>query len=139
MPSATRERELKFSALPDLRVGEAVAASGCQTSPIEPDLNLKATYYDTNDLRLARAGVTLRYRSGDENGAAWTVKLPSNEASVRSEITFPGPANRIPPDASHLVMAFSRGQELSRVATLSTKRRRWSVRTGDGQALAEVV
>ena len=32
---------------------------------------LDATYYDTRDLRLARAGVSLRHRLGDE--PPWTV------------------------------------------------------------------
>ena len=30
-----------------------------------PSLDLRATYHDTPDLRLARNGVTLRYRSGE--------------------------------------------------------------------------
>ena len=35
------------------------------------------TYYDTADLRLARAGASLRYRRGDDE--PWTVKVPTDE------------------------------------------------------------
>jgi inorganic triphosphatase YgiF len=37
-----------------------------------------ATYYDTHDLRLARAGASLRFRDDD----GWTVKLPSDGAGA---------------------------------------------------------
>ena len=37
---------------------------------------LEAVYFDTEDFRLMRAGVTLRRRTGGED-AAWHVKLPA--------------------------------------------------------------
>src|SRR5213080_4990431 len=43
-------------------------------------VRLRATYYDTADRRLARAGASLRYRRGD--AAPWTVKLPTDVAAV---------------------------------------------------------
>ena len=41
-----------------------------------PDQQLRATYYDTADLRMARNGVTLRYRTGEAETPRWTLKLP---------------------------------------------------------------
>src|SRR2546430_17489720 len=62
---------------------------------------LDATYYDTRDLRLARAGVSLRHRVGDD--PPWTVKLPEGEAGpVMSRRAFPfaGPAGAGPAQAA---------------------------------------
>ena len=39
---------------------------------VRPPQKLRATYYDTPDLRLARAGASLRYRRGDDGG--WIVE-----------------------------------------------------------------
>jgi CHAD domain-containing protein len=48
---------------------------------------LDAIYYDTADLRLIRAGVTLRRRTGGED-AGWHLKLPAG-ADTRDEIRLP--------------------------------------------------
>ncbi len=48
---------------------------------------LDAVYYDTGDLRLIRAGVTLRRRTGGED-AGWHLKLPAG-ADTRDEIRLP--------------------------------------------------
>jgi CHAD domain-containing protein len=48
---------------------------------------LDAIYYDTEDLRLIRAGVTLRQRTGGED-AGWHLKLPVG-ADTRDEIRLP--------------------------------------------------
>ena len=74
------ERERKFAGwvgfeLPPLDdVEDGVAAV-----PL-PEQNLEATYYDTPSLALARMGVTLRYRTGDDDGDLWTLKLPTKGA-----------------------------------------------------------
>src|SRR5215831_10953420 len=48
---------------------------------------LAAEYYDTDDLRLIRAGITLRRRRGGDD-AGWHLKLP-DATSTRSEIRRP--------------------------------------------------
>ncbi len=102
-------------------------------------LNLTATYYDTEDLQLVRNGVTLRYRTGDSEGAGWTLKLPlPDEASVRDEIHMAGARNRVPTEAYHLTTAFARGAALAPVARIRTQRRRWSLRDDAGEDLAEL-
>ncbi|MBA3653054.1 MAG: CYTH domain-containing protein, partial [Actinobacteria bacterium] len=45
---------------------------GVVAVPVETQ-ELDATYYDTSDLRLARSGASLRYRTG-EGPSRWTVK-----------------------------------------------------------------
>jgi CHAD domain-containing protein len=133
------EREVKLAAwggfsLPDLfGVVENVASR-----PLA-ERRLDALYYDTRDLRLARAGVSLRHRTGDE--PPWTVKLPEGDRGPvmnRREIPFHGPQGEIPPQAAALVRAYTRTAPLVPVARLKTRR------TGvelvvDDQKVAEVV
>lgn len=90
------------------------------------DLNLRATYYDTTDLRLARSGVTLRYRTGETGGPIWTLKLPvgrNGSELERDELHFDGPRREPPDQARLLVTAHARGAPLVAVATLRTNRR----------------
>ena len=99
---------------------------------------LDATYYDTKDLRLARAGVSLRHRLGDD--PPWTVKLPDGESGPvmsRREIPFAGPAGSIPPAAERLVRAYTRGEPLVAVARLKTERSRIGLKV-DGASAAEI-
>src|SRR3954465_3374456 len=103
-----------------------------------PVKKLDATYYDTKDLRLARAGVSLRHRVGDD--PAWTVKLPDGESGPvmsRREFPFEGPAGAIPSPAAALVRAYARGEALVAVARLKTERSRIGLSV-DGAQGAEI-
>jgi CHAD domain-containing protein len=103
-----------------------------------PVKKLDATYYDTKDLRLARAGVSLRHRVGDD--PAWTVKLPDGESGPvmsRREFPFEGPAGAIPLPATALVRAYARGEALVTVARLKTERSRVGLSV-DGAQVAEI-
>src|SRR5438552_13484634 len=93
-----------------------------------PPLDLRATYYDTPDLRLARSGITLRHRTGEADRASWTLKLPdgARDSSSRDEVEFQGPGNVVPDGAEDLIAAFVRNAALTPVARLRTRRRRWS-------------
>src|SRR5437763_13503859 len=132
------EREVKLAAwggfaVPPLDdVAPDVSAAPLRTKKLD------ATYYDTRDLRLARAGVSLRHRVGDD--PPWTVKLPEGDAGPvmsRREITFAGPAGTIPPEAAALVRAYARGEPLTAVARLKTERSRIGLSVGGAQ-VAEV-
>lgn len=105
-----------------------------------PPLKLRAVYHDTDDLRLARNGITLRWRSGDDVEAAWTLKLPvpEEDGAVRRELTFEGSHRSLPGDARDLVTAFTRSAPLEAVARLQTRRRRWVLVDEDGEEVAEV-
>jgi CHAD domain-containing protein len=81
----------------------------------------EAEYYDTADLRLTRAGASLRFRSDD----GWTVKLPERQHRLleRDEIVFGFPETTGPPrEAVALVRALSRTAPLDKVATVTTDR-----------------
>jgi CHAD domain-containing protein len=105
-------------------------------------VELLATYYDTADLRLARAGVTLRQRfGGDDEG--WHLKLPALDEApeAREELHAPNdPESDLPPERLRdLVTVFVRRAALEPVATMTTDRAVTVVRDEAGQACAEIV
>jgi CHAD domain-containing protein len=131
------ERELKMSvetsfAMPRLDGLVDGVAAVAQESEL-----LSTVYFDTEDLRLARWGASLRHRLGQ----GWTVKLPpasDGDPLVRPELTYAGSARRPPGAVVDLVRAFTRGKELEPQARLRTTRRRTELRDRDGFLVAEV-
>ena len=93
-----REIERKYDAAGAPAALDAVksmtGAAGIAAVSQHDEETLDAVYYDTEDLRLIRAGVTLRRRTGGED-AGWHLKLPAG-ADTRDEIRLPlaaaGPA-----------------------------------------------
>lgn len=98
---------------------------------------LEAVYQDTSDLRLLRARVTLRRRTGGPD-AGWHLKLPAGTA--RRELHAPlGRATRKPPRALlGPVTGILRGAATGPVATLRTRRVVTFLRDDAGRVLAEV-
>ena len=109
---------------------------------VEPDGTrvLRATYWDTADLRLARNGVTLRHRTG-EDGPPWQLKLPvtGRGEGVREELAERGRPEEVPAALRSLVTGWARTAPLAPVATLRTSRAVHRVVDGDGKELAELV
>jgi CHAD domain-containing protein len=131
------EREVKLEAPPSFRL-ETIArlGGGYRVSKITTAV-FDSRYFDTTDRRLARAGCSLRYRTGDR----WTLKLP--DVSERGEFAraehtvIAGP--RTPPAALvDLATAYARTRRLRAVATLHTERRTVTLASAGGAALAEV-
>ena len=92
MAAVVREIERKYDASPagtaaldavESMIGVPGVAAVSQQ---DPEI-LDAVYYDTGDLRLVRAGVTLRRRTGGDD-AGWHLKLPVG-ADTRDEIRIP--------------------------------------------------
>src|SRR2546430_3524893 len=124
------EEERKYDVDPRFPVpelGPALPAGG-QVVALPP-ASLRATYYDTPDRRLARAGVSLRHRRGDE--LPWTVKLPTGVAGVRHEISRAGTPRDVPEEFVDLVTAYTRGGALEPAAVLRTTRRVYELRDRD--------
>jgi inorganic triphosphatase YgiF len=139
------ELELKFAvgrafAIPDL-VG---VGSVTEIEPI-PIQELRATYYDTVDRRLARWGITLRHRTGEGERPAWTLKLPTAATAVsgvmpaaRSEMEVEGDPGDIPEVLVDLVTAHVRSHPLTPAAVLTTRRIGWHLLAGDGHPVADL-
>ena len=109
---ATLEREVKLAPGPDFRSLEVVGRD-------VPTRVLVSTYHDTDDLRLARGGITLRRREQD-GSAVWQLKLPADGG--RTELEWPAGSPVVPERIANLAPAHSRGRPLSAIATLRTTR-----------------
>jgi CHAD domain-containing protein len=138
VPSQHLEVERKFDvptafALPDLTTVPGVSAV---RGPEER--SLEAVYHDTADLRLARARVTVRRRTGGPD-EGWHVKLPAADGARRELHSPLGKATRTPPKAvSAPVRGLVRSAPLGPVATLQTRRLVSSLCDEAGRVLAEV-
>ncbi len=136
------EEERKFEvdagfSVPDL---SAALPAGGRVVAV-PAVPLRATYFDTEDLRLARSGASLRFRRGDRD--PWTAKLPTEVPGTRIEISRPGVfgggQGGAPPDELlALVTRYTRGAPVRPVVVLRTRRTVYELRDADGQLLAEV-
>jgi len=124
----TLEREIKLSVTRDFTLpqlpGERL-----------PSRLFTSTYFDTEGYRLARAGITLRYRIEARKGV-WQLKLPHGAA--RLELAFTGGRTSPPDSLTTLLYAHLRGLPLKSIARLRTRRTGMQVRGGDGP-VADVV
>ena len=73
-----RETEVKLAVWPGFVLPPLDdVADGVLAVPVG-EKRQEAVYYDAPDVRLARAGITLRHRSDD----GWTLKLPDDGLSL---------------------------------------------------------
>ncbi|MGZ4763323.1 MAG: CYTH and CHAD domain-containing protein [Ilumatobacteraceae bacterium] len=133
------EREIKLTADVDLVLPAfADLLPGIDVGPAST-VNLSAVYYDTPTLSLARAGVTLRVRTG-EPGPAWTLKVSSSSSGPglsRHEYLFDEPLGPVPLAARQAARAYVRSQRLDPVVRLHTRRSQFSIEF-EGRALATI-
>lgn len=133
------EREIKLAAPPTVTLPPLSDPLAGVVAEPAGTRHLVATYYDTDDLRLARAGVSLRHR----NDEGWAVKIPAGtdrDALLdRATYAFPGDETDPPPDALDLIRAFTRTASVAPVARLRTTRRAVRLRTAQGNPIGEVV
>src|SRR3954447_3223468 len=98
-----REVEMKFRVSSPFRLPHLISDRTGVTSVSSPKVQeLRAVYWDTSDLRLAREGITLRHRSGEGDADGWHLKLPVHEAGVpdgstgtRDELHATGPDDAV--------------------------------------------
>ena len=118
-------------ALPDLGALPGVASV---TEPVTA--HLVATYLDTEDLALVRAGVTLRRRTGGAD-EGWHLKVPAGDG--RDEVHRPlGSALAGPRRAGAHRPRLDPGRPLAPVAVVETERTTRLLLAADGTVLAEV-
>src|ERR1700704_5270029 len=123
MVTEALETERKYEAEADAVLPELAGLPHVAVESDPEEFRLTADYFDTDDLRLLRAGITLRRRrGGDDDG--WHLKLPAGPDS-RTELQVPlrrGAA--VPAELSRLIRAHSRTAALRPVARIATVRRR---------------
>ena len=128
------ERERKFD-FDDGRPVPRLAGVGPvaeQAAPREAQLN--TTYYDTPDLRLARAGVTLRRRTGGDD-AGWHLKRPAG-SGAREETQLPLSDDGVPEELADAAREWTGGADLVEVAHLRVDRFTHDLTGADGRRLA---
>src|SRR5579871_5603099 len=133
-----RETETKYEAGPDTQLPRLDGLPGVRGTR-GPELELlEAVYFDTADLRLLRAGITLRRRKGGHD-AGWHLKLPAGGVS-RDELAVPlgRTGRRVPAEFARLVRASTRGAELAPVAEITTRRQTITLLGAGDEPLAEV-
>jgi CHAD domain-containing protein len=140
------EVETKFSvhglfAVPDLAAAHPAIGVVARSQP----RTLRATYFDSPTLQLARAGITLRYRTG-EGAPVWTLKLPADKGEgererglSRDEISVNGAAGQPPEELTRMLLGVLRGTQVTAVSVLRTRREVLELCQDDRVVLAEVV
>lgn len=124
----TLEKELKMTAPPGFALPRFPGTA------LEPR-RFTSTYFDTEDLRLAGLGITLRRRVENRRGL-WQLKIP--RGVDRLEIEEPGGPLRPPRPISSLLMAAVREKPLGPVAKMRTSRTGLLV-SRDSTRVAEIV
>ncbi len=142
MGSDHREVERKFEAderqaMADASTDNRIASAlGSRSGPRETH-HLDATYFDTEEMRLASAGVSLRRRTGGDD-AGWHLKLP-RAGDARDEMHRPlGRSARPPASLTRLLTGVTGGAPVAPVAVIRTTRTSWPLLDEEGTVLAIV-
>jgi CHAD domain-containing protein len=135
MADTKREIERKYEATPETRLPDLTGVAGVSAVHDKGVAELDAVYYDTADLRLAAAAITLRRRTGGTD-AGWHLKLPV-APGVRDEISAPL-SDTVPHSLEGLVRARTRDAELTPVVRLRSSRDVRHLVDADGALLAEL-
>jgi len=134
------ETEQKYAAGDELELPDLAAALDGRAASVEchDAVVLDALYFDTDDLRLARSGATLRRRTGGED-AGWHLKLPTGRPGTRTELHAPlGEDVDVPAELADLVRARTRAKPLVPVLRLETVRTVTRLLAEDGSLLLEI-
>jgi CHAD domain-containing protein len=153
VPEVQREIELRYRAddefeLPSLvelmaDAGRSLPGHVPLADGVAAEHRLDAVYFDTADLRLAAAGLTLRRRTGGDD-SGWHLGVPAGKAA-RSEVRLP--PGRVPPGRTPrnvpeqlqaMVWAQTLGRPLEPVARKTTERTVRRLSDPTGQVLVEV-
>ncbi|HEX6468274.1 MAG TPA: CYTH and CHAD domain-containing protein [Streptosporangiaceae bacterium] len=131
------EIERKYDVDPGFVVPDLSGLPGCAGVAGPETHLLVAAYFDTEDLRLAARGITLRRRRGGED-AGWHLKIPCGP-DAKNELRAPlGKTQNVPARLASLVTAYTRGERLRPVARLETRRTVTRLLGAAGEVLAEV-
>jgi CHAD domain-containing protein len=137
MSTQITEIERKYEADVATGVPDLSGLPGVATESGPAEIQLEAEYYDTEDLRLLQAGVTLRRRRGGSD-EGWHLKLPAGP-DTRQELHRPlGRGRAVPAEFARLVRVHARSAPLGPVARIATTRRERVLVDAAGDSLAKV-
>ncbi|MCF4006222.1 CYTH and CHAD domain-containing protein [Corynebacterium uropygiale] len=133
------EIESKFSVTESAAVPDLTRIHSVDTILEKQSHSLSAVYYDTEDLRLTRARITLRRREGGTD-AGWHIKLPGERGriEIRAELGEPVDGEiRVPEEIRAHVRALIRRKELVPIAQVDNERTEYLLGDAAGSPLAE--
>jgi inorganic triphosphatase YgiF len=131
------ETEQKYDAGPDFVFPDLSALPGYTVTAPET-YHQSATYFDTDDLRLAANKVTLRRRTGGEDDA-WHLKLPVRPGTRRERhLPLSAGTDTVPAEMQAMVADLTDGRPLRPIAQLNTERIIRRLAGPGGQVRAEV-
>jgi CHAD domain-containing protein len=132
-----REIEQTYAPGPDTRLPDLSDLPGVSTVG-DPRVDvLEAVYFDTTDLALTRAGVTLRRRTGGPD-EGWHLKVPADEGRDEIRVGLRRARHQPPADLRRNIVAWTFNAPLVPIATIRTRRSRQDLVAGDGTVLAEL-
>ncbi|MEU8762825.1 CYTH and CHAD domain-containing protein [Streptomyces sp. NPDC048659] len=135
MAETKREIERKYEADDGTVLPDLTRAAGVAAVTDEGVTELDAVYYDTADLRLAAASLTLRRRTGGAD-AGWHLKFPV-ATGIRDEIRAPL-SETLPGSLAGLVRSLVRDEPVRPVVRLRSRRDVRLLTGKDGGPLAEL-
>ncbi|WQQ28339.1 CYTH and CHAD domain-containing protein [Nocardioides bizhenqiangii] len=139
MGAVVRELEGKYEPAAEAEMPDLTALDGIASVAGPETQELGATYFDTDRLALAAAGLTLRRRTGGGD-AGWHLKVPSPDGGL-DELREPvggHAADVVPTSLERAVQLYARGQTLRPVAEIRTRRRIHRLCDADGRTMAEL-
>jgi CHAD domain-containing protein len=130
------ETERKYDVPAGFELPTLVGTAGIGSIDDAATHDLDATYFDTGELTLLRAGRTLRRRTGGSD-AGWHLKTPGSGNS-RTEHRVPPTEtpDHVPSELTGLVRALIRRRQLQPVLRLRTRRIETALRDEQGNTLA---
>ena len=99
-------------------------------------LQLEATYFDTAELTLVAAGISLRRRTGGTD-AGWHLKLPMKQGRLEVHEPLSRATRTVPKSLRTLLVAHTRGATLKPVVVIRTERYVHRLLDEKGTILAE--
>jgi CHAD domain-containing protein len=138
MTTSLLEIERKYDVAPGDEVPALAGVRGVAATAEPVVQQLVATYFDTSDLRLRSAGITLRRRDGGSD-AGWHLKLPVKRGREEVHVDGSDADAPVPDELRALTRAVARDAPLAPVARLETRRTAHRLLDGAGAVLAEVV
>lgn len=133
------EVEAKFSVAESTALPELTRLEGVENIAATRHFSLSAIYYDTADLRLTRAKITLRRRTGG-NDDGWHIKLPGVDGRTEIRAVLGEPVDgryEVPDELLHAVRSIIRRHPVAPIAQVDNNRTELVLADSQGNALAE--
>ena len=133
------EVEAKFAVAESIQLPELTRLSGVDHIAETRKHALSAIYYDTEDLRLTHAKITLRRRTGG-NDDGWHLKIPGAQGRTEIHAELGDPVDgryEVPAELLREVRSVVRNHALEPIAQVDNNRTELVLANAQGKAVAE--